>query len=186
VQSPVNIETDLGVEAVALERRRYFRWCCAQTLRLLRDIPIPLREAGRDAYYETDGGARKNPSETGSASSVDVLHFGPPSAKCRDLTQNVNLPPKRESNYNTETVSRRSIPELQGGRFGYCWSAMGPQKLDSRPGETRPPPARKRDVKIDPGNGDRRPKNALPYTVRTQEHLVALALAARSRVLPTL
>jgi hypothetical protein len=44
--APVNIEKDLGVEAVALERRRYFRTCSAQSLYLLGGIPIPLREEG--------------------------------------------------------------------------------------------------------------------------------------------
>jgi hypothetical protein len=54
------------------------------------------------AYDGTDGGARKHPLETGSAFSVDVLYFGPPSASRRDLTQNVNLLPKRGSNNSTE------------------------------------------------------------------------------------
>jgi hypothetical protein len=46
-----------------------------KTLHLLRGTLILLREAGRDAYYKPHGGARKHPSETGSAFSVDILHF---------------------------------------------------------------------------------------------------------------
>src|SRR5262249_44473433 len=50
--APVNIETDLGVEAVAQERRRYFRRCCDKTLRLLDTLQLlqGLRETDRDAY----------------------------------------------------------------------------------------------------------------------------------------
>jgi hypothetical protein len=51
--APVNIETDLGVEAVAQERRRYFRRCSDQTLHFLHTLQLlqGLRETERDAYW---------------------------------------------------------------------------------------------------------------------------------------
>jgi hypothetical protein len=52
---------------------------------------------------------RKRPRETGSAFSVDILHFALHSANCRDMTQNVNFLTKRK-----RAITQKSPRVLDG------------------------------------------------------------------------